>query len=44
MTVTELIKVTELPAEIREKCLQLGIDSKSFLLELAKTCDLENDE
>ncbi len=41
VTVTELIKVTELPAEIREKCLQLGIDSKSFLLELAKTCDLE---
>ncbi len=41
VTVTELIRVTELPAEIREKCLQLGIDSKSFLLELAKTGDLE---
>jgi len=41
VTVTELIKVTELPAEIRDKCLQLGIDSKSFLLELAKTSDLE---
>ncbi len=41
VTVTELIKVTDLPTEIRDKCLQLGIDSKSFLLELAKTGDLE---
>lgn len=41
VTVTELVRITDLPAEIREKCLQLGIDSKSFLLELTKTTDLE---
>lgn len=41
VSVTELIRITDLPAEIRDKCLQLGIDSKTFLLELTKTGDLE---
>jgi ParB family chromosome partitioning protein len=41
VTVTELIRVTDLPEEIREKCLQLGIDSKTFLLELTKVGELE---
>ena len=41
VTVSELIRVTDLPDEIREKCLQLGIDSKTFLLELTKMGDLE---
>ncbi len=41
VTVTELVRITDLPAEIRERCLQLGIDSKTFLLELTKTGDAE---
>jgi len=41
VTVTELIRITDLPEEIREKCLTLGIDSKTFLLELTKMEDIE---
>jgi hypothetical protein len=41
VTVTELIRVTDLPEEIQERCLQLGIDSKTFLLELTKVGDQE---
>ncbi len=41
VTVTELLKLCTIPEEIREKCLQMNIVSKSFLLELAK---LENRE
>jgi hypothetical protein len=41
VTVSELIRVTDLPEEIREKRLQLGIDSKTFLLELTKVGELE---
>lgn len=41
VSVTELVRITDLPAEIRERCLQLGIDSKTFLLELTKTGDTE---
>lgn len=41
VTVTELIRVTDLPEEIRERCLQLGIDSKTFLLELTKVGEIE---
>lgn len=41
VTVTELIRVTDLPEEIKERCLQLGIDSKTFLLELTKIADAE---
>lgn len=44
VTVTELIRVTDLPEEIRDKCLQLGIDSKTFLLELTKVGELEKME
>ena len=44
VTVTELIRITDLPEEIREKCLQLGIDSKTFLLELTKIEELEKME
>jgi len=44
VTVSELIRVTDLPEEIREKCLQLGIDSKTFLLELTKVGELEKME
>jgi ParB family transcriptional regulator, chromosome partitioning protein len=44
VTVTELIRVTDLPEEIKEKCLQLGIDSKTFLLELTKVGELEKME
>jgi ParB family chromosome partitioning protein len=41
VSVTELVRITDLPAEIRERCLQLGIDSKTFLLELTKTGDAD---
>lgn len=41
VSVTELVRITDLPVEIRERCLQLGIDSKTFLLELTKTGDTE---
>lgn len=41
VTVTELIRIMDLPEEIKEKCLTLGIDSKTFLLELTKMEDLE---
>jgi len=41
VTVSELIRITDLPQEIKEKCLQLGIESKTFLLELTKLGDLE---
>jgi len=41
VTVTELIRITDLPIEIREKCLQLAINSKTFLLELTKLEDAD---
>ncbi len=41
VTITELIRLTDLPEEIKEKCLQLGIESKTFLLELTKVGDTE---
>jgi ParB family chromosome partitioning protein len=44
VTVTELVRITDLPEEIKEKCLELGIDSKTFLLELTKVEDLEKME
>jgi len=44
VTVTELVRITDLPEEIMEKCLALGIDSKTFLLELTKMEDLEKME
>lgn len=39
VTVTELIRITDLPQEILERCIELNINSKTFLLELVK---LEN--
>ncbi len=36
VTVTELIRITDLPGEILERCHQLNIRSKTFLLELVK--------
>lgn len=44
VTVTELIRVTDLPEGIKEKCMDLGIDSKTFLLELTKIADPEKME
>lgn len=39
VTVTELLRITDLPADIVKKCQELNITSKTFLLELVK---LEN--
>lgn len=44
VTVTELVRITDLPEEIKQKCLELGIDSKTFLLELTKVEELEKME
>jgi ParB family chromosome partitioning protein len=41
VTVTELIRITDLPADVVNKCSELNITSKTFLLELVK---LENKE
>jgi len=41
VTVTELIRITDLPEEILERCMGLKINSKTFLQELVK---LENSE
>jgi ParB family chromosome partitioning protein len=41
VTITELIRITDLPPDIIEKCTELNITSKTFLLELVK---LENAE
>lgn len=41
VTVTELIRVTDLPPNIIQQCLELNITSKTFLLELVK---LENED
>ncbi|MGE5342783.1 MAG: ParB/RepB/Spo0J family partition protein [Candidatus Omnitrophota bacterium] len=39
VTVTELTRITDLPKEILDRCIELNINSKTFLLELVK---LEN--
>lgn len=44
VTVTELVRITDLPEEIKLKCLELGIDSKTFLLELTKIEELDKME
>ena len=36
VTITELLRITDLPAEVAARCEQLGINSKTFLLELVK--------
>ncbi len=37
VTITELIRLTDLPVCVRDRCLELSINSKTFLLELVKT-------
>ena len=44
VTVTELIRITDLPEEIKQKCFELGIDSKTFLLELTRVEEFEKME
>lgn len=44
VTVTELVRITDLPEEIKQKCLDLGIDAKTFLLELTKIEELDKME
>jgi ParB family chromosome partitioning protein len=41
VTVTELIRITDLPGEIIQQCSQMNINSKTFLLELVKLDDIE---
>jgi len=41
VTVTELIRITDLPEEIITRCNKLGITSKTFLLELVKLENIE---
>lgn len=41
VTVTELIRITDLPEEILKTCAELNINSKTFLLELVKLKDVE---
>jgi ParB family transcriptional regulator, chromosome partitioning protein len=41
VTVSELIRITDLPIEIKQKCLEMEINSKTFLLELTKLEDPE---
>jgi ParB family transcriptional regulator, chromosome partitioning protein len=44
VTVSELARITDLPEEIKQKCQELGIDSKTFLLELTKMEEVEKME
>jgi ParB family transcriptional regulator, chromosome partitioning protein len=41
VTVSELIRVTDLPEDILERCAELKINSKTFLLELVKLEDIK---
>jgi ParB family chromosome partitioning protein len=41
VTVTELIRITDLPAEIAQRCMDLNIQSKTFLLELTKLEEID---
>jgi len=41
VTVSELIRVTDLPEDILERCAELKINSKTFLLELVKLEDIQ---
>jgi ParB family chromosome partitioning protein len=41
VTVSELIRITDLPMNIKQKCLEMAINSKTFLLELTKLEDPE---
>ncbi len=44
VTVSELIRVTDLPHEILTRCAELNINSKTFLLELVKLESVEHME
>jgi ParB family chromosome partitioning protein len=39
VTITELLRITDLPPDVVEKCSELNITSKTFLLELVKLED-----
>lgn len=39
VTISELLRITDLPPDIVQKCQQLKIESKTFLIELAKVED-----
>jgi len=41
VTVTELLRITDMPAEIASRCIELGITSKTFIQELVKLADRE---
>ncbi len=41
VTVTELIRITDLPPNVIQQCMKLNIASKTFLLELVKLEDIE---
>ena len=42
VTVTELIRITELPPDVVKRCLELNITSKTFVLELSKLKNRED--
>lgn len=41
VTVTELIRITDLPPNVLQQCMELNIASKTFLLELVKLEDID---
>lgn len=41
VTISELIRITDLPQDIIKKCMELNINSKTFLLELVKLESVE---
>jgi len=41
VSVSELIRLTDIPEEITNRCLEMGINSKSFLLQLAKVQEIK---
>jgi len=44
VTISELIRITDLPEEILKQCAELNISSKTFLLELVKLEDIKQME
>lgn len=42
VTVTELLRITDLPTAITSRCIQMKINSKTFILELVKIDDVEH--
>jgi len=41
VTITEMIRLADMPPQAVQRCQELGIESKSFLLELVKLQDLD---